>query len=332
MSIYDHLEFRHLKYILAIAESGTFSAAAASIPISQSSLSRQVQEIEDVFGIRIFDRDTAGTALTEVGELLVRCSRELLETRAEIVRTSQAVQQATAEPFRLGFTPLIHGRTLAEVCGVYRRLFPRGQIYPECEDSTALIKQLHSGDLDAGLMTLPVDSGTFRIQPLTTDPLMACIRKDDPLAENREIPPSDLKDRLWVFGSPGTARLDSVLMERLKEQGIEARIASAKLSGEHIQSMVEEGICIALIRVPAVLSQQLTTRPIAGLNWSIDSVFLCKAETARHGLPLLLRALERRIRPSRAEPAIDNPSMQAGPHRQERLPFGPRDLDRRGAA
>jgi hypothetical protein len=55
MSVYDHLEFRHLKYILAIVEAGTFTAAAASLHVAQSALSRQIRELEDVLGVQIFE-------------------------------------------------------------------------------------------------------------------------------------------------------------------------------------------------------------------------------------------------------------------------------------
>ena len=61
MSIYDHLEFRHFKYIVAIAEAGTFTAAAIRLPLAQSALSRQISEMEDALGVHIFDRSRGGS-------------------------------------------------------------------------------------------------------------------------------------------------------------------------------------------------------------------------------------------------------------------------------
>ena len=48
MSVYDHLEFRHLRYIIAVAETGSFTAAAQSVHVAQSAISRQIGEIEDI--------------------------------------------------------------------------------------------------------------------------------------------------------------------------------------------------------------------------------------------------------------------------------------------
>jgi DNA-binding transcriptional LysR family regulator len=66
MSVYDHLEFLHIRYIIAIAEEGTFTAAAARLHIVQSALSRQIRELEDVLGVQIFEPGTA--TLTSAGE------------------------------------------------------------------------------------------------------------------------------------------------------------------------------------------------------------------------------------------------------------------------
>jgi DNA-binding transcriptional LysR family regulator len=96
MSIYDHLEFRHFKYIVAIAEAGTFTAAAARLPLAQSALSRQISEMEDALGVHIFDRSCGGSTLTDAGESLLRFARELLQARIEIVNAIQAIQQASS--------------------------------------------------------------------------------------------------------------------------------------------------------------------------------------------------------------------------------------------
>lgn len=60
MSVYDHLEFKHLKSIVAIAEEGTITAAATRIALAQSALSRQLNELEDALHLKIFERDHGG--------------------------------------------------------------------------------------------------------------------------------------------------------------------------------------------------------------------------------------------------------------------------------
>jgi molybdenum-dependent DNA-binding transcriptional regulator ModE len=96
MSIYDHLEFRHLRYIVAIAEQRTFTAAAHSVPVAQSALSRQIAEIEEIYNIQIFERVRGGTgaSLTAAGEALLMYARQLLETRTEIIEAVQAIHQS----------------------------------------------------------------------------------------------------------------------------------------------------------------------------------------------------------------------------------------------
>ncbi len=68
MSVYDHLEFKHLKSIVAIAEEGTITAAATRLPLAQSALSRQINDLEDALHIQIFERDRGGMNLTAAGE------------------------------------------------------------------------------------------------------------------------------------------------------------------------------------------------------------------------------------------------------------------------
>jgi DNA-binding transcriptional LysR family regulator len=129
MSIYDHLEFKHFKYIVAIAEAGTFTAAAIHLPLAQSALSRQISEMEDALGVHIFDRSRGGSTLTDAGESLLRFARELLQTRVEIVNAIQAIQQASLHPFRIGFTPFVEQHVIGTVCRAYKQIFPRALLF-----------------------------------------------------------------------------------------------------------------------------------------------------------------------------------------------------------
>jgi DNA-binding transcriptional LysR family regulator len=322
MSIYDHLEFRHLKYIVAVAEAGTFTGAAARIPVSQSAISRQINEIEEVYGIEIFERDRGGATLTDVGEALVGFSRQLLDTRIEIIQALQAIQQAAMRPFRLGFTSFVRSHVLSIVCGTYRDLFPNGDIRPESGDIEDLLERMKTGTLDAALVTLPLSSDGFRVQPVMHEPLVVCIRKDDPLASLGELPPESLNGKLGIFSDPRHhPSAHTRLLEMLGEQGIKPLISNPTFSAEHVQWMVREHLCVALIRPQDTLHEELTTRPIQGVNWTIDSAIVYVVEHGQSALPLLLRDLERRFSVADIESKKKPPRSVEAIRARRKLPF-----------
>jgi DNA-binding transcriptional LysR family regulator len=323
MSLYDNLEFKHLKSIVAIADEGTFTAAALSLPVAQSALSRQISELEDKLKIQIFDRDRGGPTLTEAGEALLGFARQLLQTRVEVVNAVQAIHLASMQPFRLGFTPFVEHQVLATVCDSYRDLFPKGRIHPENGDMDEVIRRLSAAELDAALVTLPLIPDGYCIQPIMHEPLVVCIRKDDPLAERNELAAEALNGRLAIFSDPRHhPKAHERLMEMLEGQGIKPKISNPTFNLEHVQWMVRERLCIALIRKNEPLHENLTTRPIQGANWTIDSAIVYRQEHDQKALPLLLRDLEKRF--SVAEPTSQKKAPQRVPEKreQQRLSFG----------
>ncbi len=306
MSVYDHLEFRHLVYIVAVAETGSFTAAALSVHVAQSAISRQIGEIEDIFHIRIFQRvERKGKGkrkvhriakLTVSGESLLGFAQRLLGMRKEIIEVVQGIEQSALRPLRLGFTPFVEPHVLETVTHAYRDLFPRGEIEPESGDTEALVEQLRSGEIDAALVTLPIASDGVAVQPVMHEKLVVCLRKDDPLAQHEALAPEQLSGQLGIFSDPRHhPRAHARLLEMLAEQGITPRISNPTFNAEHVQWMVKHRICLALIRKHEPLDEELTTRPIRDVNWTVDSALVYKPELRQMALPLLLGELERRF-------------------------------------
>ena len=304
MSVFDHLEFRHLRYIIAVAETGSFTAAAQSVHVAQSAISRQIGEIEDVFNIQIFQRvERKGkrkvhriAKLTSAGESLLGFAYQLLETRQQVIEAVQAMQQSAMRPFRLGFSPFVEPHVLQTVTQAYRDLFHRGEIEPESGDTEALIDRLRCGKIDAALVTLPVDSEGIVVQPVMHEKLVVCIRKDDPLAQHESLAPELLTGQLGIFSDPRHhPRAHARLLEMLEEQGIVPRVSNPTFNGGHVQWMVKERICFALIREHESLDEELTTRPVRNVNWTVDSAIVYRPELRQMALPLLLKELERRF-------------------------------------
>jgi DNA-binding transcriptional LysR family regulator len=296
MSIYDHLEFKHFKYIVAIAEAGTFTAAAVRLPLAQSALSRQISEMEDALGVHIFDRSRGGSTLTDAGESLLRFARELLQTRVEIVNAIQAIQQASLHPFRIGFTPFVEQHVIGTVCIAYKDIFPRALVIPQSGDTDDLVERLKAQELDAALVTLPLAADGVVVEPVLHESLVVCLRRDDPLASQVALSTSDLNGRLGIFSDPRHhPRAHGRLLEMLAEHGIKTRISNPTFNAEHVQWMVREHLCVALIREREPLHEELTTRPIRGVSWTVDSAIVYQVEGRQRTLPLLIHELQKRL-------------------------------------
>lgn len=98
----DSLEFRLLKYIVAVAETSNFTRAAERLFLAQPSLSKQIRDLEEEIKFPIFDRSRDGVRITPAGEMVLAYARETLRARAELVAMARAVHLGEVPPLRLG--------------------------------------------------------------------------------------------------------------------------------------------------------------------------------------------------------------------------------------
>src|SRR5258707_13091816 len=103
----DLVEFRHLKYILAVAETANFTRAAEHLFLAQPSLSKQIKDLEDEIGFPIFVRNRDGVRITPAGQMIITYAQEALSARREIMSMARAVHQGEDAPFRLRCFPLL---------------------------------------------------------------------------------------------------------------------------------------------------------------------------------------------------------------------------------
>src|SRR5271170_21101 len=101
----DSLEFRLLKYIVAVAETSNFTRAAQRLFLAQPSLSKQIRDLEEEIKFPIFDRNRDGVRMTPAGEMILAYARETLRAREELVTMARAVPgtrraQARLSPHR----------------------------------------------------------------------------------------------------------------------------------------------------------------------------------------------------------------------------------------
>jgi DNA-binding transcriptional LysR family regulator len=315
----EHLEFRLLKYIVAVADTGSFTAAAAKLHVSQSSLSTQIGQLEDVLGIRIFDREH-GNAPTPEGKVLVRYAREGLRTRERIVQTVQAIHAGRLMPLRLGFTTFVQKAILKSVSDLYRELLPESELIPESGDTDEITNRIRENSLDAALVTLPILDDGLETNVIERERLVVCMRSDDPLADGDAVPPSALDGRISVFTYQ---RHHPTAYARIVEMfggiGVSVRPSKPTLNIDHVQWMVKEGVCYSLIRASRPLMSGLVARPIAGVDWTIDTAFVARAEHENPALSWFIEELAKHFRVLPEIPA-KTPVASAREHDPARKP------------
>ena len=293
---YDQLELRHLKYLQAIAEEGSITAAAARVHITQSAISTQIRQLEELFDIELLQRDRDGVTLTPHGEILLAYGRDLLQGRVDVIDMLNSLRTGEITPLRMGFSSLIEKRTLESVIATTRRLFPYCDVLAGGDEIEDLETRVGMGELDGALVTLPIEHNSDLMTCIIEKvPLRVCMRADDPLTAHEAIPTHLLTGKLGIFQYQKVHRAAySRLLELFRSVGIEPRATKPMTNREHIQWTVLEKQGYALVREGARLLPGLATRPIHGADWTIDTALVLRPTSQHPALAMLLRELRKR--------------------------------------
>lgn len=189
---------RQLRAFAAVAESGSFTAAAGQMSLTQSALSVLVRELEADVGVRLFDRHTRGVALSEAGREFQPRVHRLLADLNEAVSSLAELGARKKGVVRLAAPQLIASAVLPGVIGAYRKKFPGIEVRLTDALPEQLLEGLAGGTADLAFgHELPhdesVEGGVF-----LEDPFWLVCRADDPLAGRRKVRWSELAAEAFI--------------------------------------------------------------------------------------------------------------------------------------
>ncbi|WP_328493309.1 LysR substrate-binding domain-containing protein [Streptomyces sp. NBC_00414] len=196
------MELRTLRYFVAVAEELHFGRAATRLHMSQPPLSRAIQRLETEIGAALFDRSSAGVALTPVGALLLDEARDLLD-RADRLR-ERVTAAAGSATLTVGILGDSTDPGAIRLAAAYRRRHPRVEVRIRETDLTDPTCGLRAGQVDIALTRGPFDETGLVVRELRADPVGALLRADDPLARRESLKQADLTGRRWFRFPEGT--------------------------------------------------------------------------------------------------------------------------------
>ena len=286
----DSLTFRLLRYIQASAETLNFTRAAEQVFVAQSSLSHQVKKFENEIELLFFERLQNGLKLTPAGRIVATFAANTLREWDQTMAMARAVQRNEVPPLRLGFSTFINAKLLEQFRKSYEGMFPGCAIQLLSGDPLLCLQRLDSRTLDCAILPLPIDSTLYTVQQIAQSPLVVCMRADDILADRAQLDIHEVAQRITIFRDPELhPAAHSRLVEMFTEVGIPIHLACAGRTSSEIQWMVKERYGLALIDQLTPLDPGLITRPIAGLNWTVDTAFVHSSNMDHVALPFIER-------------------------------------------
>jgi hypothetical protein len=142
------------------------------------------------------------------------------------------------------------------------------------------------------------------------------LRKDHTLAAKARLQPRDLEHNLTVLYHPHRhPDAHAKLSEQLSEVGIEIEEYSRASHPSELQMLVKEGHGFTLIREGTVLDDALTTRRIAGVDWTVDTAVIYHRHRYPKTIPILVKQLQRELAKQRKASGSEKISLAKGPHR-----------------
>ena len=155
------MELRVLRYFLTVAREENITRAARQLHLSQPTLSRQLMQLEDEFGVRLFHRGGHSISLTQEGLLLKRRAQELLALSEKTVRELSHRENTLAGEIYIGCGETKNMATLAKHMAEFRRENPLVQFSIYSANADDIKERMESGSLDMGLLMEPVDISKY---------------------------------------------------------------------------------------------------------------------------------------------------------------------------
>ena len=196
------MTIRHLKIFAAVAETGKMSAAADLCFITQPTVSQAIRELEEHYGVRLFERFSRKLYITEAGEQLLQYTRQVI-SQFDILETNMQGFRSGSQ-LRLGATITVGACLLSSILNDLKEQHPRLQIY-SCVANTSLIEQkLLSSELDVALVEGTIQSPSLIAIPVVEDFLVLAMSNTHPLASRSKIHVSELSPYEFVIREKGS--------------------------------------------------------------------------------------------------------------------------------
>jgi DNA-binding transcriptional LysR family regulator len=270
------MNFRQIKYFVAVAQELNFGRAALALNISQPPLTRQIQQLEEEIGAPLFERTAKGVTLTQAGELLLQESLNIQSLVEQAVERTQRAAQGKLGRIDVGIFGSGVLSMIPRLLLRFRTAYPDVNIVLHAMNKTEQIEALRQHRITVGFNRMLEPIPDIRIELVKTEPVLVALPEGHPLVAQEAIPLAALKNHPMVMFPTGVKPnfIDRV-MELCRQEGFLPDVSQEAGDAVTGVALVASGFGLALVpesatslRLPGVVYRPLKNAPHAVVDLS----------------------------------------------------------------
>ena len=277
--------FRQLRYFLAAASTGQISRAAATLNVTQSSITISIRELEDALGYKLFFRHSKGVQLTSRGEIFMRHAKKVLADAEDLMDLPPFAEDDFQGSVRIGLTYTVSGYFLPGLLAIIRRELPRLELNLVEMSRVNIEAGVKSGDLDLGIILISdvSDPQDLEMSPLLVSKRRLWVGAEHRLAKRDMVSLAELVDEPFVLIQVDDH--EQTMKKNWDRHGFQPKIAFRTQSMEAVRSFVAAGYGISIMsdmvhRSWSLEAQRILRKPlqeeisslVTGLIWASKRV------------------------------------------------------------
>ncbi|MFE0020182.1 LysR substrate-binding domain-containing protein [Amycolatopsis sp. NPDC059021] len=226
------LDLRKLDHLIAVAEEGSFTRAAARLHLSQQALSTSIRTLEREVGVPLLDRDATGVTALPAGLALIEDARVLHGVARSAVRRARRIGRGEAATLRIGHTPAVTGEEVTALLRTVLAELPDLRTEVNQRYPGQLVEQLLGGGLDIALCRGTRPPHGLTRTTLARHRLAIAVDADHPLAGRDHVGLPELAgEQFVVWGEPGRSGYTDLLLDHCRRAGFEPRVTRNPIQG-----------------------------------------------------------------------------------------------------
>ncbi len=248
MPMSNQIEFRHIKYFLAVAEDLHFRKAAERLFISQPGLSRQIKHMENDLGILLFERHNRKVALTKSGKYLQKELTKNLKSLEQIFSHAKLLNDGVGGDLKFGYVGSAMQKIIPNLLVKFREEHPDVVFSLKEMDNEKQIEGLLGHDIDMGFVRLERVPRGLEFTPILKENFCLVLPMNHPINSTNFNSLSQLKDESFILFDPKySASYYEKVMQIFDDSGFSPIVSHNTIHASSIYKLVENNFGISIV-------------------------------------------------------------------------------------